>query len=268
LEVDLPAGPVWVEADATRLAQVVGNLLNNAAKYTPQGGHVRLAVGQEQGEAVLRVRDDGLGIPADLLPRVFELFTQGDPSLARSEGGLGIGLTLVKSLVEMHGGSVEARSDGPGRGSEFVVRLPALAEPPAPAAADGKCEVAGRPGRRVLVVDDNRDAAESLAMLLGVGGHDVRTAHDGPTALAVAAASRPEVVFLDIGLPRMDGYEVARRLRQQVGLRQALIVAVTGYGREEDRRRAEEAGFDAHLVKPADPEELQKLLAVAPQRAP
>jgi CheY-like chemotaxis protein len=263
LTVRLPPESLRVEADVTRLAQVVGNLLNNAAKYTGEGGHIGLTVEAAPAEAVLRVRDDGVGIPAELLPRVFDLFTQGDRSLARSEGGLGIGLTLVRSLVELHGGSVEARSEGADKGSEFIVRLPALrgspARPESPS-APARCR---SPARRVLVVDDSADTAESLALLLTVQGHEVRTAHDGPAALQAAEAFRPEVIFLDIGLPRMDGYEVARRLRGQMGLRDATLVAVTGYGQEEDRRRAEEAGFDAHLVKPADPGALERLLAAA-----
>jgi PAS domain S-box-containing protein len=264
LTVTLPPEPLRVEADMTRLAQVVSNLLNNAAKYTEEGGHIELHVERAGADAVVRVRDSGLGIPGDLLPHVFDLFTQGDRSLARSEGGLGIGLTLVKSLVEMHGGTVTAHSDGPGRGSEFVVRLPTLQALPEPSEPEGAARPAlcrAERSRRVLVVDDNADAAESLAVLLRLDGHEVCTAHDGAAALETARGFRPEVVVLDIGLPRMDGYQVARRLRAEVGLTEALVVALTGYGQEEDRRRAEQAGFDAHLVKPADPEVLQRLLA-------
>jgi two-component system CheB/CheR fusion protein len=261
LTVTLPREPVAAHADATRMAQVVANLLNNAAKYTPEGGQVWLTVEAGPGEAVLRVRDNGVGMPADLLPRVFDLFTQGDRTLARSEGGLGIGLTLVKSLVEMHGGRVEAHSEGPGKGSELVVRLPTAEAGPGKGTGDG-----GRPGqprssRCVLVVDDNVDAAESLAILLRTQGHEVRTARDGPTALQEAGVFLPEVILLDIGLPRMDGYEVARRLREQEGLKKARLVALTGHGQEEDRRKAFEVGFDAHLVKPADLAELQEVLA-------
>ncbi len=271
LTVTLPAQPTWLEGDATRLAQVVSNLLNNSAKYTEDGGHIRLAVERGPGEAVLRVGDDGVGIHADLLPHVFELFTQGDRSPARSEGGLGIGLTLVKSLVEMHGGGVEARSEGAGKGSEFVVRLPVLEGEPPIIGDDAGAEQDVRlpaPSRRVLVVDDNADGAEMLAEFLRAEGHEVRTAHDGPAALQAAESFRPEVVFLDIGLPRMDGYEIARRLRQQAELKSSFLVALTGYGQEEDRRRTEEAGFDAHLVKPADPDELQRLLARRLPRGP
>jgi PAS domain S-box-containing protein len=265
LSVRLPAESLRVEADATRLAQVVSNLLNNAAKFTAEGGHVWLTAERQGGEAVVRVRDDGVGIPAELLPKVFDLFTQGDRSLARSEGGLGVGLTLVRSLVELHGGRALARSEGPGMGSEFEVRLPALDARPAPARGAEESEPQGRPPgprRRVLVVDDNADVTDTMALLLKVDGHDVRTAPDGPTALAAAQAFRPEVVILDIGLPGMDGYEVARRLRQQGDLQKAMLVALTGYGQEEDRRRSQEAGFDAHLVKPADPAALQGLLAL------
>jgi signal transduction histidine kinase len=261
LKVALPPEPVRLEADPTRLAQVIGNLLTNAAKYTPEGGHIGLSVERHPGDVVLRVRDDGVGIGADFLPHVFDLFTQDDHSPARSGGGLGIGLTLVKTLVELHGGHVAARSDGPDKGSEFVVWLPA---PDRPAPAERRSEWGVRrlaPPRRVLVVDDNVDAAESLATLLRVERHEVYTAHDGPTALATAEAFRPEVVLLDIGLPQMDGYEVARRLRARAGFEKALLVALTGYGQEEDRRRAAEAGFDAYLVKPADPLALHELLA-------
>ena len=262
LAVSLPPEPVLVEGDATRLAQVFANLLNNAAKYTNDGGRVAVTVERDGGEIVVRVRDTGIGIPAELLPRVFDLFTQGDRSLARSEGGLGIGLTLVRSLVEMHGGKAEAFSAGPGQGSEFVVRLPILERRRSRRPAPGEAEAAGHgtTPRRILVVDDNHDAAESLALLLRAEGHEVRTAHDGATALDAVRAYQPEIVLLDIGLPKMDGYEVARRLRAQEGTRRALLVALTGYGQEEDRRRAAEAGFDAHLVKPADLGALHALL--------
>ncbi len=267
LTVALPPGPVRLRADLTRLAQVVSNLLNNAAKFTGAGGHIGLTVEAGPGQVAIRVRDDGVGMTADLLPRVFDLFTQGDRSLARSEGGLGIGLTLVKNLVEIHGGTVEAHSDGPGKGSEFVVQLPALPEGAGPVAAGGKGppERRASPRRRVLVVDDNTDSADSLAVLLKVAGHEVRTAYEGPAALRAAAAFRPEVVLLDIGLPRMDGYAVARRLREEVGLKAALV-ALTGYGQDEDRCRSQEAGFDAHLVKPVEPAELLALVATLPVR--
>jgi PAS domain S-box-containing protein len=258
----LPPGPVWLEADPVRLAQVIANLLNNAAKYTPDRGRITLSASQEGAEVVLRVRDNGVGIAPEVLPHVFELFTQDRRTLDRSQGGLGIGLTLVKGLVEMHGGSVQAFSEGPGRGCEFVVRLPAKASLGPDKGEEGH-PTASAPsaGCRVLVVDDNVDATESLALLLRMSGHEVHTALDGPAALQVAEAFRPEAVLLDIVLPGMDGYEVARRLRHMAGLENAFLVAVTGYGQEEDRRRAEEAGFDAHLVKPADPVDLKELLA-------
>jgi PAS domain S-box-containing protein len=263
LTVAVPDEPVWVDGDATRLAQVVSNLLNNAAKYTEEGGRIALAAGREGDEAVLRVRDTGVGIPAEMLGQVFDLFTQVDRGLDRAQGGLGIGLTLVKSLAEMHGGRVTAHSEGAGRGSEFVVRLPALPGPPR-TAEGGTARSPDRPDvppRRVLVVDDNVDAAQTLALMLRALGHEVRTAHDGPAALREAELLRPEVVLLDIGLPRMDGYEVARRLRETEGLGQPLLVALTGYGQEEDRRRAAAAGFDVHLVKPADPQTVERLVA-------
>jgi signal transduction histidine kinase len=264
LALDIPPEPVWILGDSTRLAQVFANLLNNAAKYTPNGGQIWLSARQEEGQVVVRVADNGVGIAADVLPRIFELFTQADRTLDRAEGGLGIGLTLVKALIVMHGGQIEASSAGTGQGSEFVVRLPVMATAPQPEAHAESTPVPTGPSRRVLAVDDNVDAVESLAQLLGLHGHEVRTAYDGPTALATAAAFLPEVVLLDIGLPRMDGYEVARRLRQQPGLEQTFLVAVTGYAMEQDRRQAHAAGFDAHLVKPADVTAIHQLLAGAP----
>jgi signal transduction histidine kinase/DNA-binding response OmpR family regulator len=253
LEVSVAAEPLRVNGDAARLAQVLTNLLNNAAKYTDEGGRIWLTVVPEDGAVVARVRDTGVGIPAEALASVFNLFTQMDRSLDRSQGGLGIGLTLVRRLVEMHGGSVEARSEGPGRGSEFVVRLPPFREEPVPADAGGADSAqAGSPGCRVLVVDDNVDAADSLAMLLRLGGCEVRLAHSGADAVEAAPVFRPQLVILDIGLPGMDGYEVARRLRADPVTRGAALVAVTGYGREEDRALSREAGFDHHLVKPVD----------------
>jgi signal transduction histidine kinase/CheY-like chemotaxis protein len=261
LEVTLPAETVWLNADPARLAQVVANLLNNACKYTPAGGKVQLATCVQGDEVVLRVRDNGVGIAREMLPHVFDLFAQADHTLDHAEGGLGIGLTLVKTLVGLHGGRVEAASDGPGKGSEFTVSLPLVRPSPGPAPnGPGRSVAPATPTRRVLAVDDNVDAVESLAVLLSLQGHEVRTAHDGPAALETALAFRPEVVFLDIGLPGIDGYEVARRLRAQEGLKTALLVAVTGYGQEEDRHQAGEAGFDAHVVKPADPAVLQALL--------
>jgi PAS domain S-box-containing protein len=286
LQVQLPPEPVPLEGDVVRLAQVLWNLLNNAAKYTEEGGRIWLTAkvvrrhterGTRNGApsvarnggpdfVEIRVRDSGIGIPREMLGKVFDLFTQVERTLDRSQGGLGIGLTLVKRLTEMHGGTVEAHSDGPGLGSEFVVRLPlAPARPLLPrAGSDG--EPAGQPapqGRRVLIVDDSRDSARSLATLLTLLGNEVRTAHDGRQALEVATAYCPEVVLLDIGLPGMSGYDVARALRARPELGRPVLVAVTGYGSEEDRRLAEEAGFDRHLVKPVDLDALQQLLTVA-----
>jgi signal transduction histidine kinase/CheY-like chemotaxis protein len=267
LTLDLPAKPIRLEGDAARLEQVVSNLLNNAAKYTMPGGHIRLGVDKEGEEAVIRVRDNGIGVPPDVLGRVFEPFVQSDGSLARSEGGLGIGLTLVRSLVEMHGGTVEAHSPGLGQGSEFVIRLPIRlpngASVSAPEPSFSRETNPFTPARpvRVLVVEDNVDAAESLATLLRLWGHDVRVVHDGLEALDAAQAYQPEVVLLDIGLPGLDGYQVAERLRSEVGLDHALLVAMTGYGQPEDRRRSREAGIDHHFVKPVEPFVLRNLLA-------
>jgi PAS domain S-box-containing protein len=274
LEVSLPGQAVQVEGDPARLAQVVSNLLNNAAKYTEEGGRIWLTVEpaserrRRPREVLLRVRDTGVGIAADMLPSIFEMFTQVQGSVSRSEGGLGVGLTLVRSLVELHGGSVTALSEGLGQGSEFVVRLPLLQKPPppAPAAREQPTRTRKAPPRRILVVDDNTDAAETLALLLRLIGHEVRTAYDAPTALDVARAQPPDVVLLDIGLPGTDGLEVARRLRQNLGLNDALLVALTGYGQDEDRRRSHKAGFNAHLVKPVDLDALQELLS-RPQAA-
>jgi CheY-like chemotaxis protein len=264
LEVSPPEAPVPVEADPVRLAQVLWNLLNNAAKYTPDGGRITLKV--ERGdEAVVRIQDTGVGIAPEMLPRVFDLFTQMERTLARAEGGLGVGLTLVRRLAEMHGGTVGAMSAGQGQGSEFVVRLPMLPGEASAARlakpAQVERRVAPASGRRILVVDDNKDSAETLGRLLRLFGNDVRTGHDGRLALEVAAVFRPDVVILDVGLPGMDGLEVCRRLRARTGDGRPLIVAMTGFGQEEDRRRSEEAGFDAHMVKPLDLEALQELLS-------
>lgn len=251
-----------VNADSVRLAQVLANLLNNAAKYTPEGGQVDIAVAREGRQVVFRVRDNGVGIAADMLATVFDLFIQSERSLDRSQGGLGIGLTLVKTLVDLHGGTVQVLSAGPNRGSEFIVRLPALVETPTEVAPkNGEKRVERTVRRRVLVVDDNIDAAKSLAMLLRAGGHEVHLAHSASMALDAAKTLRPEMIFLDIGLPEMNGYEVARRMRQDLGLNDAVLAAVTGYGQDEDRRRSQSAGIDVHLVKPVDLEVLTTLLA-------
>ncbi|QEL17805.1 hybrid sensor histidine kinase/response regulator [Limnoglobus roseus] len=261
LTVSLPPQPLNLDADPVRLAQVFLNLLNNAAKYTKRGGHIRLTAEREGSDAVISVRDDGIGIPADMLGRIFEMFTQVDRSSEQSHGGLGIGLTLVRRLVDMHDGSIEARSPGPGGGSEFVVRLPLIPPPhETPPKSDGP-KAKALSGCRILVVDDNKDSADSLGDLLGIMGNDIRTAHDGLEAVEVAEAFRPELVLLDIGLPKLNGYEVARRIRQQPWGRDMMLIALTGWGQDEDRRRSQEAGFNLHVVKPVELAALEKLLA-------
>jgi signal transduction histidine kinase len=259
LTVNLPDEPGLLRADPARIAQVLSNLLNNAAKYTPEGGEIFLSVERGPDECIFRVRDTGTGIPRHMLGKIFDLFTQADCTIDRAQGGLGIGLTLVRALVEMHGGSVTAFSAGLDQGSEFTVRLP-LGEQRS-RAVDTVDAVRLTSSRRVLVVDDNADAAESLALLLRLSGHQVETVHDGPAALAAARVHRPEVVLLDLGLPGMDGYEVARRLRAETLADDIFLVALTGYGREEDRRRSHAAGFHRHLVKPVAPADLHDLLA-------
>jgi CheY-like chemotaxis protein len=260
LALCVPSDPVWITGDSVRLEQVIANLLSNAVKYTEPNGHVALSLEVVRDEtespvALLRVTDNGIGLAPELRERIFDLFARGDVSYSRQRGGLGIGLSLVKSLVEMHGGAVNAYSEGVGRGCELVVRLP-LSVPPPPATgeeSEGKTTSRSRTTwRRILVVDDNVDAAESAAMLLELAGHEVRVCHSGAAGIDAAAAFRPEVVLLDIGMPGMDGYEAARRMRQLPDLAAALLVAVSGYGSNEDRRRSAEAGFDLHLVKPAD----------------
>jgi signal transduction histidine kinase/ActR/RegA family two-component response regulator len=259
LRIELPNEPVWLDGDLTRLAQVMSNLLNNAARYTDRGGTVTLAAERQGSDAVVAVRDTGVGIPTDMLSRVFEMFTQVDRSGERGKGGLGIGLTLVKRLTEMHGGTVEARSAGPGQGSEFIVRLPvALDGAPPPGAGTG---VRSGPSLRVVVVDDNPDMVASLATLLRLLGHVVREAFDGQEAVEAALAFRPDVVLMDIGLPKLSGYEAAERLRADPVTRGATLIATTGWSQEEDRERSRQAGFDHHLIKPVDPAELIGLLA-------
>ena len=265
LSVSLPSESLPIDADPVRLAQVVGNLLTNAAKYTDPHGRIGLTAEREGDLAVLRVRDTGIGIAPQMLPRIFELFVQVDHASTKAQGGLGIGLTLVKNLVEMHNGTVEARSEGLGKGSEFVVKLPLVAHEvgsdqggetgqqviPPPAAS----------GYHLLVVDDNHDAADSLAMLLKLQGHEVRVSFSGMAALEMTKTYTPDVVFLDIGMPGMDGYEVARRMRQQPGLEKVVLAALTGWGQKEDRRRTAEAGFNHHLVKPPEPKTVEAVLA-------
>jgi CheY-like chemotaxis protein/anti-sigma regulatory factor (Ser/Thr protein kinase) len=258
VEVRTPADPVLVHGDATRLAQAVSNLLNNAAKYTPRGGHIDLAVARDGRDAVVTVTDDGVGIPSPMLSQIFDLFVQVDPSLEKVQGGLGIGLTIVRRLVEMHGGHVEARSAGPGAGSQFVVRLAAAAGAALPARRDAGNGALART-RRILVVDDNRDSALALAMMLRMMGHEAHTAHDGHQALEMAAVVRPHTVLLDLGMPGLSGYDTCRRMREQPWAKGVVIVALTGWGQEDERRRSREAGFDEHLVKPVDLTALTKL---------
>jgi signal transduction histidine kinase/ActR/RegA family two-component response regulator len=269
LVVHEPDEPILLHADPVRLIQVIANLLNNAAKYSERGGKVVLTTRREDSQAVISVRDSGIGIPAEMLGRIFEMFVQVDTSLERTRQGLGIGLTLVKRLVELHGGEVQARSEGRGKGSEFIVRLPAFADqrlgradatpPPAPAGNERRRSDLAR--FRILVADDHHDSAESLATLLRLLGHEVRVVYDGPAALETARTFKPQVGLLDIAMPGMDGVEVAQRLRRQPGLEHILLVALTGYGRDEDRQRSSDAGFNAHLVKPVDVAALNALLA-------
>ncbi len=273
LTVNADRGALWLDADATRLEQVLANLLSNAVKYTESGGSITFSAQREGDAIVFRVRDTGIGIPGELLPRIFELFSQGDRTLARSEGGLGIGLTLVKQLVDLHHGTVSATSEGPGLGSEFVVALPAAPallpqqdEPPVSKPPDSPPPPKVARLARVLIVDDNADLARSMARLLKLLGHETRLAYDGPSAIAEAKSYRPDFIILDIGLPLMNGYEVAQKLRHEEGLTDTVIVAVTGYGQEEDRRRSREAGFNHHLVKPVDHDVLFSLLAESGER--
>lgn len=267
VELDVPGPPVWVMGDPTRLTQTLENLLENAVKFTPAGGKVRIQVSVSDADrtAVLLVRDTGVGIEPEMLPRLFETFSQADRSLDRTNGGLGLGLSVVKGLVELHGGRIEAKSDGPGKGAEFTVWLPKEEE--LPALLPGEPPEAPKllsKQLRVLVVEDNRDAAESLRMLLELYGFRVHVAYTGPDGVALAKREHPDVVVCDIGLPGMDGFAVADALRKNGRLASARLIAVTGYGQEEDKRRALQAGFDAHLVKPADPHKLLALLAPTP----
>jgi PAS domain S-box-containing protein len=252
LRVVLPAEPLYLHADPVRLTQVFVNLLNNSCKYTPPGGQLQISTVREGQHAVVRVTDSGAGIPSDQLERVFSMFNQVDRRPERSQGGLGIGLALVRRLVDMHGGSVQASSDGPGKGSEFVVRLPVLAGVPETLTPTVPEKAAPSVRRRVLIVDDNRDAADALAMLLQHTGHDTFVAYDGPAAFTAAETHRPEVILLDIGLPGMSGHEVCRQMRAQVWGQHIRMIALTGWGQDEDRRKSADAGFDGHLVKPVD----------------
>lgn len=287
LTLELPEPGAAIFGDPTRLTQAIANVLGNAAKYTDAGGKISLVASMNDSEVEIRIRDNGIGIRPEMLPHVFELFTQLDRTDGRTQGGLGIGLALVRQLVQMHGGTVSAASDGPGKGAEFVIRLPAVKEE-APrerepanmtVEASGASEVASvvaplaaasaeRVARRILIADDNNDALESLATLLQLNGHEVFTATNGGTALQCAERQRPEVVLLDIGMPILDGYEVAKRIRQHPWGQRITLVALTGWGQDSDRRRSREAGFDSHLVKPLDLETLTDLLARLPFGAP
>jgi CheY-like chemotaxis protein/anti-sigma regulatory factor (Ser/Thr protein kinase) len=252
---------VWIHGDSARMQQVINNLLSNANKYTPEGGSVHVAVTLEPRLAVLTVRDNGMGIESDLLPRVFDLFEQGKRALDRNQGGLGVGLTLVQRLVKLHDVHVEAHSAGVGQGAEFRVDLPRL-QSPGQHDSDSVVEASAPTAvcRRLLIVEDNPDIADTTATMMAMAGHTVRCARDGMQALAEAQSFEPEVVLLDVGLPELDGYQVARRLRQLPQTRQALIIGLTGYGMPADRQRGREAGFDHHLLKPADPNEMRALI--------
>jgi PAS domain S-box-containing protein len=260
LTLTLPPEPIYLEADPVRLAQVFSNLLNNAAKYTEKGGQIRLTAERIGKDMVVSVKDNGIGIVVETLPRIFDIFSQAKPALPWSQGGLGIGLSLVKGLVELHGGTVEARSEGPGRGSEFVVRMPLEAQTTARRPVQPAQEQKPALNYRILIADDNRDSADSLATLLQLMGNEVGTAYDGEEAVEAAAAFRPEVVVLDLGMPKLNGYEACRRIRKEPWGQGILLIALTGWGQEEDRHRTAEAGFNQHMVKPVDPDVLMKLL--------
>ena len=272
VQVSLPREPIYVDGDRTRLVQIISNLLDNAAKYTDAGGRISVIAERDGNAAVVRVRDNGIGIAAELLPKIFDMFIQGGMSLQRGQGGLGVGLSLVDRLVKLHGGTVSAASAGPGLGSEFTVRLPvaiaARTQKPAPREANGN--VQPQPERRckVLVVDDNVDSADSLAMLLEIMGHEVETANEGSQAVAFAGRLQPDIAILDIGMPNMSGYEVAQRIRQQPWARNIVLVALTGWGQEDHRRRSADAGFDYHLTKPVDFEVLQRIIAETARALP
>jgi two-component system CheB/CheR fusion protein len=260
---ELPREPVYVEADATRLAQAIGNVLHNAAKFTPDGGQIRLRVSVEAGQATIRVRDTGVGIPAAELPRIFDLFARGDYEAPATQPGLGIGLSLVRRFMEMHGGAAEAASDGPGKGSEFTLRLPVAHEPQAietrSRAGAATPPVTAAP-RRILVVDDNQDAAEAISLLLRLAGHETRVEHDGLRALDAASEFQPDVVLLDLRMPNLDGFETARRLRQRPNGGGLTLVALSGWSGDRHRRESHKAGFNAHLVKPVDQTELLRVV--------
>ena len=266
LSVTLPPGPVWLDADPVRLAQVFANLLNNAAKYTESGGRIWLTSSRDGDEVAVSIRDRGIGIAGEVLPRIFTIFAQAEPALARSQGGLGIGLSLVKGLVDLHGGRVEARSAGTGQGSEFVVHLPTTVAPGAVARSRDETPAAAVQPLQVLVVDDNRDSADSLTLLLESMGHSATAEYDGEKALERGQTVRPDVMLLDIGMPKLNGYETCRLVRDSDWGREAVLVAITGWGQDEDRRRSRDAGFDLHVVKPVDPAMLLRRIAVVRER--
>jgi signal transduction histidine kinase/CheY-like chemotaxis protein len=259
LTLDVPLEPMWVHADFTRLAQAFSNLLNNAVKYTAPGGAIRVTADTINTVATVCVLDSGVGIPAQMLPRVFDMFTQLQPHRDRTQGGLGIGLALAKRLVELHSGTIEAQSEGPGLGSSFSVRLPLARAPQPYDPARNRADSSASGGCRVLIAEDNPDAAEMMRVMLGFKRHDVRVAADGVQAVAIAGEFHPQIAFLDIGMPAMDGYEAARRIRDLLGSR-VLLVALTGWGQDADKRRARDAGFDHHLTKPPEPEVLERLI--------
>ena len=266
LDAGLPSTPIHVHGDGTRLVQIFANILNNAVKFTPRGGHIRFTASQDSGEAVVRIRDTGVGIASDALPRVFDMFHQAEPTLERSIGGLGIGLTLARRLVEMHEGRINVRSPGPGQGTEVEIRLPITTAEDSEVVAPAQPAAAANHNLRVLIVEDNVDAAEMLDLAVSCLGHATRLAHDGATAVAVARQFAPDVIFLDIGLPTMNGYAVARAVRDLPGLNHVYIAAVTGWGQEEDRRKAREAGFDSHFTKPLSPAMLEDVLGTIARR--
>jgi CheY-like chemotaxis protein len=259
----MPATPVWLDADPLRVAQILANLLTNAAKYSEPGGRIELRASVADEQLSLSVSDSGIGIERELLPRVFEMFSQVKSSLDRAEGGLGIGLALVKGLVELHDGTVEARSEGLGKGAEFIITLPLPAPGPAPVDGAAAATIHEAPTRtaRIRVADDNRDAAASLATLLQLDGHDITVANDGAVAWSAAESFRPHIALLDIGMPKLNGYEVARHIRAEPWGRSVTLVAVTGWGQAEDKRRAFEAGFDHHFTKPLDLDVLSAFIA-------
>ena len=264
LTLELPDELITVDGDKTRLVQVLANVLNNASKFTDPGGRIHLRVTRESSQVVIAISDNGIGIPQEFVPRIFDLFTQVHSKAARTQGGLGIGLALVRRLTEMHGGTVAARSDGPGHGTEITVRIPAMAtETVATSHMSASEPVAVVEPRRILVADDNHDAAESLALQLQLTGHEVRTAHDGVEAVDVAQDFKPHIVLLDLGMPKMDGYETARTMRLRSWGKTATLIALTGWGQPQDRQRTTDAGFDAHLVKPVSESQLFQALASA-----